>query len=59
MKHVYCFARRIVSVAFLGMLVLTGWPHFSHAQPAGIDPQAEKLLKRMKLTTWRAASSSA
>jgi hypothetical protein len=47
MKHVYCFARRIVSVAFLGMLVLTGWPHFSHAQPAGIDPQAEKLLKRM------------
>src|SRR5262247_2007212 len=47
MKHVYCFARRIVSVAFLGMLVLTGWPHFSHAQPAGIDPQAEKLLRRM------------
>ena len=47
MKDVYCFARRIVSVAFLGMLVLTGWPHFSHAQPAGIDPQAEKLLKRM------------
>ena len=47
MKHVYCFVRRIVSVAFLGMLVLTGWPHFSHAQPAGIDPQAEKLLKRM------------
>ncbi len=56
MKHVYCFARQIVSVIALGTLVLTGWPHLSHAQPAGIDPQAEKLLKRMS-DYWRAASS--
>ena len=47
MKHVYCFARRIVSVIALAMLVLAGWPQLGHAQPAGIDPQAEKLLKRM------------
>jgi len=29
------------------MLVLAGWPEAGHAQPTGIDPQAEKLLKRM------------
>ena len=29
------------------MLVLAGWPQTGHAQPAGIDPQAEKLLRRM------------
>jgi hypothetical protein len=26
---------------------LAGWPQPGHAQPAGIDPQAEKLLRRM------------
>ena len=47
MNGVYCFARRIVPVVALAMLVLAGWPQPGHAQPAGIDPQAEKLLKRM------------
>jgi hypothetical protein len=31
----------------LALLVLAGWPQLSHAQPEGIDPQAEKLLRRM------------
>ena len=44
---VYSFARRIVSVVALVMVILAGWPHPGHAQPAGIDPQAEKLLRRM------------
>ena len=47
MKHVYFAARQIVLVAVLGMLVLAGRPQAGHAQPAGIDPQAEKLLRRM------------
>jgi len=47
MNRVYYFARRIVSVVALAVLFLGGWPHSGHAQPAGIDPQAEKLLKRM------------
>ena len=47
MNVVYGFARRIVSVAALAMLVLAGWPQAGHAQAAGIDPQAEKLLRRM------------
>src|SRR5262245_59330028 len=45
--NMYCFARRIVSVVALAMLVLAGWPQLGHGQPAGIDPQAEKLLWRM------------
>jgi len=28
-------------------MILAGWPQLGHAQPAGIDPQAEKLLRRM------------
>jgi hypothetical protein len=48
MNRVHCFAKRIVSVAALAMLVTAGWPQPGHAQPAGIDPQAEKLLKRMR-----------
>ncbi len=44
---VYSFARRIVSVVALVMVILAGWPHPGHAQPAGVDPQAEKLLRRM------------
>ena len=47
MNGVYCFTRRIVSVIALAMLVSAGWPQLGHAQPAGIDPQAEKLLRRM------------
>jgi len=40
-------ARRIVSVVALAMLVATGWSQPGYAQPTGIDPQAEKLLRRM------------
>ena len=47
MNRVNYFARRIVSVAALTMLVSAGWPEFGHTQPTGIEPQAEKLLKRM------------
>src|SRR6267142_869208 len=47
MIHLYCFAKRIVSVVALVVLVLSGWPQLRQAQPAGIDPQAEKLLRRM------------
>ena len=47
MNRVYYFTRRIVSVVALAMLVSAGWPQLGHAQPAGIDPQAEKLLRRM------------
>jgi len=47
MNRVYCFALRIISLAALTMLVLAGWPQPGHAQPAGIEPQAEKLLRRM------------
>jgi len=38
---------RIVSVVALAMMILAGWSQVIHAQPAGIDPQAEKLLRRM------------
>jgi hypothetical protein len=47
MIHLYCFAKRIASVVTLVVLVLSGWPQLGHAQPAGIEPQAEKLLRRM------------
>ena len=47
MNGVHCFARRIISVVALMMVVLAGWPQAGHAQPTGIDPQAEKLLRRM------------
>ena len=47
MNRMYCFARRIVSVVALAMVVTAGWSQPGHAQPAGIDPQAEKLLRRM------------
>jgi len=47
MNVVYCFARRIVPVVAWALLVTAGWPQPGHAQPAGIDPQAEKLLRRM------------
>lgn len=47
MNGVYCFARRIVSVVALATLVLAGWSRVILAQPAGIEPQTEKLLRRM------------
>ncbi len=46
-NSVCSFVRRIVSVVALAMLMLAGWSQPGHAQPAGIDPQAEKLLRRM------------
>jgi hypothetical protein len=47
MNVVHRFARRIASVVPLVIVMLAGWPQPGRAQPAGIDPQAEKLLKRM------------
>ena len=47
MHNVNIFARRIIAAVALAMLVFAGWPQAGHAQPAGIDPQAEKLLRRM------------
>jgi hypothetical protein len=47
MDHFYSFARRIISVVALTMVVLAGGPQTGHAQPAGMQPEAEKLLRRM------------
>ena len=47
MNSLYCFMRRIVSVVALAMLVLAVWSQPGHAQPAGMQPDAEKLLRRM------------
>jgi hypothetical protein len=47
MKDGYCFARRFVSAAALAALVTAGSPQLGQGQPAGIEPAAEKLLRRM------------
>jgi len=47
MNQLNCFGRRIVSGVALAMMILAGWSQVIHAQPTGIDPQAEKLLRRM------------
>ena len=47
MNGVHCSARRLVSEVALALLVLSGWPQASHAQPSGIEPPAEKILRRM------------
>ena len=47
MNALHCSARRIVSIFALAMLVTAGWPQPGHAQPTGMDAQAEKLLRRM------------
>ena len=47
MNRMFHFARRIVSGVALAMLVVAGWPQAGHAQPTGMEPQAEKLLRRM------------
>jgi hypothetical protein len=47
MNDGYSFARRIVSAAALAVLVTAASPQLGLAQPAGIEPAAEKLLQRM------------
>src|SRR5580765_2914660 len=47
MNVVYGFTRRVVSVVALATLVSVAWPQLGQAQPTGIEPQAEKLLRRM------------
>ena len=47
MNQLHYFARRIASIVALAMLVFAGWPPTGHAQPTGMEPQAEKLLRRM------------
>jgi hypothetical protein len=47
MQSVYCFRRRLIPVMALAIMILAGLPAPGHAQPAGMEPQAEKLLRRM------------
>jgi hypothetical protein len=47
MDGVNGFVRQMVSVVALAVVMSGGWPHFVQAQPSGIDPQADKLLRRM------------
>lgn len=47
MHSVNFFASRFGSAIVLAMLISTGWSPTVHSQPAGMDPQAEKLLRRM------------
>lgn len=47
MNGMDCSARRIVPVIALAVLVLVGSPQLNYAQPSGMEPQAEKLLRRM------------
>ena len=47
MNTVGYLARRIVSVVALATLLFSGWVGPGDAQPAGMEPQAEKLLQRM------------
>jgi hypothetical protein len=47
MKKGCYFARRIVSAVVLVAMILVGGFQTLHAQPTGIDPQAEKILRRM------------
>jgi len=43
----YRFAGRSVFVGALALVALSGWTQPGHGQPAGIEPQAEKILRRM------------
>ena len=47
MNALHCSAGRIISIVGLMVVVAAGGHQNGHAQPTGIDPQAEKLLKRM------------
>jgi len=43
----YYLIRRTVSVVALAMVVLGGWSGVGQGQTKGVEPQAEKLLRRM------------
>jgi hypothetical protein len=47
MNIIYCDTKKIVTAVALATLILTGWPQSGRAQTTGIEPQAEKLLRRM------------
>jgi hypothetical protein len=47
MNGLYDFVKRLLSVVALMMVVLAGWSQAGHAQPTGMQPEAEKLLRRM------------
>ena len=47
MNQLNYFVRRIVLVAALAVMVLAGSAQRGQAQPTGIEPQAEKILRRM------------
>ena len=47
MNYMYRFVGRLLSLSILIMMTLLGWIDYSHAQSSGIDPQAEKILRRM------------
>lgn len=47
MNGFFSFARRISPVVTMVLLVLIGLPEVGHGQAKGVDPQADKLLRRM------------
>jgi len=47
MNSGYRFVPRFVAVVAWAMLSSIGWSQIGYAQPTGIDPQAEKLLRSM------------
>jgi hypothetical protein len=47
MNRIYGSTGRIISIVGLMVAVGAGWPQPVHAQPTGIQPEAEKLLRRM------------
>src|SRR5262245_37038852 len=47
MSGLCCFGRRFISAVILALVVLARWSQAADPQPAGIDPQADKLLRRM------------
>ena len=47
MNCIYSFARGIVSPVAVAMVLTAGWFHPAQAQPTGMQPEAEKLLRRM------------
>jgi len=47
MNRENCIRRTLVRGVGLGVMIWVGWCQVVQAQPKGIDPQAEKLLRRM------------
>src|SRR4026207_238911 len=47
MNRFFSVARRVSPVVTMALLVLTGLPEVGHGQAKGVDPQADKLLRRM------------